>query len=219
MSNRPRSRKPTQQDIQQWEENSAAMQNSQFQSFEAAIPTRWDGGQPHTPPTSHKQSRHSNDTSRYSHEQTLSSHQVESMAAPFSPPATPAAPPRHAPTAPATPASLPIRPVQSLSATSRTRVATGNEGKEWVDRFSGTGLQDNKESRFLDAIDDIRKHALDCRLDIPELVVCGSQSSGKSSVLEAITRVPFPRGDTTCTRFVTQYVDVSFHSLLHLRPV
>ncbi|KAJ5628759.1 hypothetical protein N7490_010987 [Penicillium lividum] len=40
--------------------------------------------------------------------------------------------------------------------------------------------------------------------DLPQLVVCGEQSAGKSSVLEAITSIPFPRGDGTCTRFVTQ---------------
>jgi len=38
----------------------------------------------------------------------------------------------------------------------------------------------------------------------PPLVVCGDQSSGKSSVLEAITEIPFPRRDNLCTRFATQ---------------
>lgn len=37
-------------------------------------------------------------------------------------------------------------------------------------------------------------------------MVCGDQSSGKSSVLEAITEVSFPRKDTLCTRFATQIV-------------
>jgi hypothetical protein len=35
-------------------------------------------------------------------------------------------------------------------------------------------------------------------------VVIGDQSSGKSSVLEGITRVPFPVGDELCTRFATE---------------
>ena len=67
-------------------------------------------------------------------------------------------------------------------------------------------LRDDKESQLLDVVDAIRDHDLDRQLSLPQLVVCGKQSSGKSSVLEAITRVPFPRGDTTCTRFVTEYV-------------
>ena len=35
-------------------------------------------------------------------------------------------------------------------------------------------------------------------------MVCGNQSAGKSSVLEALTKIPFPRSDTLCTRFATE---------------
>ena len=41
-------------------------------------------------------------------------------------------------------------------------------------------------------------------VDLPQLVVVGDQSSGKSSVLEALTRLPFPRESGLCTRFATQ---------------
>ena len=34
----------------------------------------------------------------------------------------------------------------------------------------------------------------------------GDQSSGKSSVLEGLTGIPFPRDSTLCTRFATQIV-------------
>lgn len=34
----------------------------------------------------------------------------------------------------------------------------------------------------------------------------GDQSSGKSSVLEALTDLPFPRDSTLCTRFATQII-------------
>ena len=34
----------------------------------------------------------------------------------------------------------------------------------------------------------------------------GDQSSGKSSVLEGLTELPFPRDSTLCTRFATQIV-------------
>lgn len=37
-------------------------------------------------------------------------------------------------------------------------------------------------------------------------VACGDQSSGKSSVLEAITEIPFPRRENLCTRFATEIV-------------
>ncbi|PSN58650.1 hypothetical protein BS50DRAFT_64793 [Corynespora cassiicola Philippines] len=39
-----------------------------------------------------------------------------------------------------------------------------------------------------------------------QLVVAGDQSSGKSSVLEGLTSLPFPRDSTLCTRFATQIV-------------
>lgn len=41
-------------------------------------------------------------------------------------------------------------------------------------------------------------------VDLPQLVVVGDQSSGKSSVLEALTRLPFPRESGLCTMFATQ---------------
>ncbi|KAJ0294776.1 hypothetical protein CBS470a_000282 [Colletotrichum nupharicola] len=47
--------------------------------------------------------------------------------------------------------------------------------------------------------------ALDNHDVVPhQLVVCGSQSSGKSSVLGAITGIPFPSGRGMCTRYVVE---------------
>jgi ABC-type cobalamin/Fe3+-siderophores transport system ATPase subunit len=40
--------------------------------------------------------------------------------------------------------------------------------------------------------------------DNEQLVVVGDQSSGKSSVLQGITRLPFPVDDKLCTRFPTE---------------
>ncbi len=39
-----------------------------------------------------------------------------------------------------------------------------------------------------------------------QLVVVDDQSSGKSSVLEGLTKLPFPGDSTLCTRFATQIV-------------
>ncbi|KAL4999961.1 P-loop containing nucleoside triphosphate hydrolase protein [Aspergillus recurvatus] len=41
---------------------------------------------------------------------------------------------------------------------------------------------------------------------LPQLVAVGDQSSGKSSVLEGLTGLPFPRDSTLCTRFATQII-------------
>lgn len=43
-------------------------------------------------------------------------------------------------------------------------------------------------------------------VDLPQLVVVGDQSSGKSSVLEGLTKVNFPRDSGLCTRFMTQII-------------
>lgn len=43
-------------------------------------------------------------------------------------------------------------------------------------------------------------------MDLPQIVVVGDQSSGKSSVLEGLVEMAFPRDSGLCTRFATQIV-------------
>ncbi|KAF4998582.1 hypothetical protein FDECE_11746 [Fusarium decemcellulare] len=60
-------------------------------------------------------------------------------------------------------------------------------------------------SAVFDAIDTLRDAGLRREL-IPKLVVVGDQKSGKSSVLEAICRIPFPVDEDLCTRFPIEVV-------------
>ena len=53
----------------------------------------------------------------------------------------------------------------------------------------------DKEVRpWLELAEDLRALSLDKELSVPQIAVMGDQSSGKSSVLEALSGVPFPRG-------------------------
>lgn len=56
----------------------------------------------------------------------------------------------------------------------------------------------------LQKIDQLRERNIGTYLPLPQLVAVGDQSSGKSSLLESLTGIPFPRGQELCTRYATQ---------------
>jgi GTPase SAR1 family protein len=67
-------------------------------------------------------------------------------------------------------------------------------------------LQSKDQAALLDTVDEIRRHGVNRYVSLPQLIVCGDQSSGKSSVLEAISGVQFPVNDGLCTRFTTEVI-------------
>lgn len=55
--------------------------------------------------------------------------------------------------------------------------------------------------KFIDIIDNLRDIGLDKFIQLPRIVVLGSQSSGKSSLLESVVGKDFlPRGEGVVTR-------------------
>ncbi|PSK54726.1 Interferon-induced GTP-binding protein Mx2 [Elsinoe australis] len=67
-------------------------------------------------------------------------------------------------------------------------------------------LQSEDARKVMDTVDRLRKAGLGSIVQLPQIVTVGDQSSGKSSTLEAITGIPFPRKENLCTRFATQIV-------------
>ncbi|KAK9785996.1 putative P-loop containing nucleoside triphosphate hydrolase protein [Seiridium cardinale] len=59
---------------------------------------------------------------------------------------------------------------------------------------------------LLDTIDSLRELQVGEIVNLPQIIVVGDQSSGKSSVLEAISTVRFPTKGDLCTRFATEVV-------------
>ncbi len=68
------------------------------------------------------------------------------------------------------------------------------------------GSRNMADPVMLDKIDKLFACNVGHYIDLPQLVVVGDQSSGKSSVLEGLTDLPFPRGSKLCTRFATQII-------------
>jgi GTPase SAR1 family protein len=64
-------------------------------------------------------------------------------------------------------------------------------------------LLSTKKSSIKQLLDDL-KYTVTSDIELPCIVACGDQSSGKSSVLEAISRLDFPRDEETCTKFATE---------------
>lgn len=59
---------------------------------------------------------------------------------------------------------------------------------------------------LLEKIDKLFACNVGEHISLPQLVVVGDQSSGKSSVLEGLTKLSFPRDSGLCTRFATQII-------------
>ncbi|KAI7873266.1 hypothetical protein K492DRAFT_139079, partial [Lichtheimia hyalospora FSU 10163] len=64
----------------------------------------------------------------------------------------------------------------------------------------------DEAKNILDKIDKLRNIGLNKTISLPQIAVMGDQSSGKSSVLENISKIKFPRNTGLCTRFATEII-------------
>ena len=62
------------------------------------------------------------------------------------------------------------------------------------------------QADLLNKIKELHLIGIGGAVEFPQIIVCGDQSSGKSSVLEAISGIRFPIKEKGCTRFPTELV-------------
>lgn len=74
------------------------------------------------------------------------------------------------------------------------------------DNQSLSSLRSDKTTRRLKQIASLRRRGVSKHINLPQFAVCGDQSAGKSSVLEGITGLAFPRQEGLCTRFATEII-------------
>lgn len=108
---------------------------------------------------------------------------------------------------------LGIKPFASINPTSTLAPQIILETRPQIPKMSRRQNFSNLEaldsaarSQLFDIIDKFRELNISEDISLPQLVVVGDQSSGKSSLLEGLTEISFPVASDLCTRFATQIV-------------
>ncbi|KAJ5973304.1 dynamin family protein [Penicillium waksmanii] len=78
---------------------------------------------------------------------------------------------------------------------------TASPGEAPLTTTSLESIQTIEQHKLLDLVNPLHRAGLSSTLQLPQIA-----SSGKSSVLEAITGIPFPRKENLCTRFATEII-------------
>ncbi|KAI0782967.1 P-loop containing nucleoside triphosphate hydrolase protein [Abortiporus biennis] len=90
-----------------------------------------------------------------------------------------------------------------LSASPTNAPITFNDGTD-----KGVGLSDphlaSGRRKMLDLVNRLHSTGVQLDIDLPMIAVIGSQSAGKSSLIESISGITLPRASGTCTRVPTE---------------
>ncbi|KAH7407648.1 P-loop containing nucleoside triphosphate hydrolase protein [Cadophora sp. MPI-SDFR-AT-0126] len=77
---------------------------------------------------------------------------------------------------------------------------------EQISQTTSRFIHSSKHRDLLDIVDALRSNGVSHYVDLPQIIVCGSQSSGKSSTLESLSGIAFPTAEGLCTRFATELI-------------
>lgn len=96
----------------------------------------------------------------------------------------------------------------SLASAASPPVSNGDSSPRHValDKEVIEQLNSPKAKLLLDTIDSLRELRVGEIVQLPQIIVVGDQSSGKSSVLEAVSGMKFPVHGDLCTRFATELI-------------
>ncbi|KAI0245062.1 P-loop containing nucleoside triphosphate hydrolase protein [Lactifluus subvellereus] len=98
--------------------------------------------------------------------------------------------------------------ISDSSTDADSNVETPTSLADTVSADTPVGLSDPqyvaKKRHMLDAVNRLRATGAHLDLDIPVIAVLGSQSAGKSTLIEAISGITLPRAAGTCTRCPTE---------------
>ncbi|KAG8683246.1 hypothetical protein FRC11_013789, partial [Ceratobasidium sp. 423] len=78
-----------------------------------------------------------------------------------------------------------------------------------------------RQRKLLDLVNRLHNTGIQAEIDLPQICVVGSQSAGKSSLIESISGIKLPRATGTCTRCPTEcrlkYSEEPWTCTVHLR--
>ncbi len=69
---------------------------------------------------------------------------------------------------------------------------------------------------YIEMIDFMRRIGIEKELALPSIAVVGDQSSGKSSVLEALSGVALPRGSGTLYTYNTLFIHLYIYIIFYI---
>ncbi|KAF8623386.1 hypothetical protein AX17_007424 [Amanita inopinata Kibby_2008] len=96
----------------------------------------------------------------------------------------------------------------SLSPVSDLDTTIANSNDNAPERDAGVGLSNpglnQTRRKMLDLVNRLHSTGVQVDIDLPQIAVIGSQSAGKSSLIESISGITLPRAAGTCTRCPTE---------------